>query len=244
MSRKRDDLTTVEAAAKPTLPAHARTVIATLLVAAFVVILNETIMAVALPRLMVDLGISASTVQWLTSAFLLTMAVVIPTTGFLLERIATRTVFILAMSLFCLGTLVAGLAPGFWLLLIARIIQASGTAIMVPLLMTSILTLAPMSGEGCDGEREHRHLGCTCDRADPVRADLAVPAVALSLSPGVAGGARLLDHRCSEPGQRRRAGQPTFGHRVGAPVHSRVRGHRVRPQQSRHQFGSRNGRRC
>src|SRR5829696_6858861 len=64
-------LTTAEATAKPTLPAHARTVIATLLVAAFVVILNETIMAVALPRLMVDLGISASTVQWLTSAFLL-----------------------------------------------------------------------------------------------------------------------------------------------------------------------------
>ncbi len=141
-------MTTVEAAAKPTLPAHARTVIATLLVAAFVVILNETIMAVALPRLMVDLGISASTVQWLTSAFLLTMAVVIPTTGFMLERIATRTVFILAMSLFCLGTLVAGLAPGFWLLLIARIIQASGTAIMVPLLMTSILTLTPMERRG------------------------------------------------------------------------------------------------
>ena len=112
------------------------------------VILNETIMAVALPRLMVDLGISASTVQWLTSAFLLTMAVVIPTTGFLLERIATRTVFLLAMSLFSLGTLVAGLAPGFWLLLIARIIQASGTAIMVPLLMTSILTLTPIQRRG------------------------------------------------------------------------------------------------
>jgi DHA2 family lincomycin resistance protein-like MFS transporter len=141
-------VTTVEATAKPALPAHARTVIATLLVAAFVVILNETIMAVALPRLMVDLGISASTVQWLTSAFLLTMAVVIPTTGFLLERVPTRTVFLLAMSLFCLGTLVAGLAPGFWLLLIARIIQASGTAIMVPLLMTSILTLTPIERRG------------------------------------------------------------------------------------------------
>ena len=141
-------LTTAEATAKPALPAHARTVIATLLVAAFVVILNETIMAVALPRLMVDLGISASTVQWLTSAFLLTMAVVIPTTGFLLERIDTRTVFLIAMSLFSLGTLVAGLAPGFWVLLIARIIQASGTAIMVPLLMTSILTLTPIQRRG------------------------------------------------------------------------------------------------
>jgi DHA2 family lincomycin resistance protein-like MFS transporter len=140
--------TAVQAAAKPALPSHARTVIATLLVATFVVILNETIMAVALPRLMTDLFVSASTVQWLTSAFLLTMAVVIPTTGFLLERVATRTVFLLAMSLFCFGTLVAGLAPGFWLLLAARIIQASGTAIMLPLLMTSILTLVPIEHRG------------------------------------------------------------------------------------------------
>jgi DHA2 family lincomycin resistance protein-like MFS transporter len=139
---------TAEATAKQTLPAHARTVIAILLVATFVVILNETIMVVALPTLMTELSVSASTVQWLTSAFLLTMAVVIPTTGFLLERVTTRTVFLLAMSLFCAGTLVAGLAPGFWLLLLARIIQASGTAIMLPLLMTSILTLVPIGHRG------------------------------------------------------------------------------------------------
>ena len=140
--------TTGEIAVKPALPAPARTVITILLVATFVVILNETIMAVALPTLMTELSVSASTVQWLTSAFLLTMAVVIPTTGFLLERVATRTVFLLAMSLFCAGTLVAGLAPGFWLLLLARIIQASGTAIMLPLLMTSILTLVPIGHRG------------------------------------------------------------------------------------------------
>jgi MFS transporter, DHA2 family, lincomycin resistance protein len=74
------------------LPARDRQVVGILLVAAFVVILNETIMSVALPRLMVDLDISARTVQWLTTAFMLTMAVVIPTTGFLLQRISTRTV--------------------------------------------------------------------------------------------------------------------------------------------------------
>jgi DHA2 family lincomycin resistance protein-like MFS transporter len=139
---------TVEARASQALPTHARRVIATLLVAAFVVILNETIMGVALPRLMTELHISAATVQWLSTAFMLTMAVVIPTTGFLLQRIPSRTVFIIAMSLFCAGTLVAGLAPGFWLLLPARIIQASGTAMMVPLLMTSILTLVPIQRRG------------------------------------------------------------------------------------------------
>ncbi|MDN5769517.1 MAG: DHA2 family efflux MFS transporter permease subunit [Microlunatus sp.] len=125
-----------------------RKIIATLLVATFVVILNETIMGVALPPLMVALQISANTVQWLTTAFMLTMAVVIPTTGFLLQRFSTRTVFGAALGLFSAGTLLAGLAPGFWVLLIARVVQASGTAIMVPLLMTTILTLVPAGRRG------------------------------------------------------------------------------------------------
>jgi len=120
----------------------------TLLVATFVVILNETIMGVALPHLMADLQVSASTVQWLSTAFLLTMAVVIPTTGFLLQRLATRTVFVLAMSLFSAGTLLATVSLGFWMLLAARVVQACGTAIMLPLLMTTILTLVPVERRG------------------------------------------------------------------------------------------------
>jgi MFS transporter, DHA2 family, lincomycin resistance protein len=133
---------------KARLPARDRQVIGILLVAAFVVILNETIMSVALPRLMLDLDISARTVQWLTTAFMLTMAVVIPTTGFLLQRISTRTVFILAMGLFSAGTLIAALSPGFWLLLLARVVQASGTAVMMPLLLTTVLTLVPAERRG------------------------------------------------------------------------------------------------
>ena len=125
-----------------------RKVIATLLVATFVVILNETIMGVALPVLMVDLDLTGGTVQWLTTAFMLTMAVVIPTTGFLLQRFSTRTVYGAALGLFSAGTLLAGLAPGFWVLLLGRIVQASGTAIMLPLLMTTILTLVPIQRRG------------------------------------------------------------------------------------------------
>jgi DHA2 family lincomycin resistance protein-like MFS transporter len=124
------------------------TIIATLLVATFVVILNETIMNVALQRLMVDLGVTAPTVQWLSTGFMLTMAVVIPTTGFILQRLSTRAVFMLAMGLFSGGTLLAALAPGFGILLLARVVQAGGTAIMLPLLMTTILTLVPVARRG------------------------------------------------------------------------------------------------
>ncbi|SDP71117.1 MFS transporter, DHA2 family, lincomycin resistance protein [Arthrobacter sp. ok909] len=124
------------------------TIIVTLLVATFVVILNETIMNVALQRLMVDLGVTAPTVQWLSTGFMLTMAVVIPTTGFILQRLSTRAVFLLAMGLFSGGTLLAAVAPGFEVLLLARIVQAGGTAIMLPLLMTTILTLVPLERRG------------------------------------------------------------------------------------------------
>lgn len=123
-------------------------VIALLLVSAFVVILNETIMGVALPHLMADLGITASSAQWLTTAFMLTMAVVIPVTGYLLQRLNTRPVFILAMSLFSAGTLISGLAPGFPVLVIGRIVQACGTAIMMPLLMTTVMNLVPPATRG------------------------------------------------------------------------------------------------
>lgn len=128
--------------------ARNKLVIGLLLVSAFVVILNETIMGVALPHLMADLDITASAAQWLTTAFMLTMAVVIPITGFLLQRLNTRPVFILAMSLFSAGTLISALAPGFGVLVIGRIVQASGTAIMMPLLMTTVMNLVPPESRG------------------------------------------------------------------------------------------------
>jgi MFS transporter, DHA2 family, lincomycin resistance protein len=138
--------TTVAAGAEHA--ARNKLVINLLLVSAFVVILNETIMSVAIPRLMETLGVTAAAAQWVTTAFLLTMAVVIPMTGFLLQRLRTRPIFILAMSLFSAGTLAAALAPGLELLVVARVIQASGTAIMMPLLMTTVMTLVPPETRG------------------------------------------------------------------------------------------------
>ncbi len=119
-----------------------------LLVATFVVILNETIMSVALRVIMLDLHIDTRSVQWLSTAFMLTMAVVIPITGFLLQRFHTRPMFAAAMTLFCTGTLMAALSPGFELLIVARVVQACGTAIMLPLLMTTIMTLVPADERG------------------------------------------------------------------------------------------------
>lgn len=128
--------------------ARNRLVIALLLVSTFVVFLNETIMSVAIQPLMTDLGVTASAAQWLTTAFLLTMAVVIPVTGFLLQRINTRPIYMLAMAIFSLGTLICAVSPGLELLVFGRVIQATGTAIMMPLLMTTVMTLVPPESRG------------------------------------------------------------------------------------------------
>ncbi|MEV6912658.1 DHA2 family efflux MFS transporter permease subunit [Amycolatopsis sp. NPDC051071] len=129
-------------------PASSGLLIGVLVLSAFVMILNETILSVALRDLTVDLKVPTTTVQWLTSGFLLTMAVVIPITGFLLERFTPRQVFLASLTLFSLGTLVSAVAPGFALLLVGRVIQACGTAVMLPLLMTTVMRLVPVEKRG------------------------------------------------------------------------------------------------
>lgn len=119
-----------------------------LTLATFVVILNETLMMNAIPRLMADLQVGAEAAQWLSTAFMLTMAVVIPVTGWFLQRVTTRQAFGTAMAVFVAGTLLAALAPTFWVLVAARVVQAGGTAVMLPLLMTTLMTTVPERDRG------------------------------------------------------------------------------------------------
>ncbi|WP_084211640.1 MDR family MFS transporter [Pseudonocardia acaciae] len=136
------------APAAPAAPAKGDLVVWLLVASAFVMILNETIMSVALPALVTALDVTVGTAQWLTSGFLLTMGVVIPTTGFLLQRFRPRQVYLASMTLFSAGTLICALSPGFGMLLVGRIVQAVGTAVMVPLLMTSVIRLIPAERRG------------------------------------------------------------------------------------------------
>lgn len=135
-------------AATDPMPRSTLTLMGILVFAAFTLILNETLLGVALPELMESLAIPATTAQWLTSSFMLTLAVVTPTAGWVLARFSPQRVFVAAMSVFTLGTVVAASAPGFTPLLAGRILQASGTAIMIPLLITTILRLIPPNRRG------------------------------------------------------------------------------------------------
>ncbi|AMB59025.1 MDR family MFS transporter [Microterricola viridarii] len=142
------DTSSVPRQLDPAVERRNNKVIWLLVASTFVVFLNETTMGVALRPIMESLHVDERAGQWLTTAFLLTMAVVIPITGYLLQRFNTRPIYIAAMSLFTVGTAIAFLAPSFEVLLAARVVQASGTAIMMPLLMTTLMTLVPPHHRG------------------------------------------------------------------------------------------------
>ncbi|TJY63679.1 multidrug efflux MFS transporter [Arthrobacter sp. CAU 1506] len=130
------------------IPGPAKIVLTVLVFTAFVMLLNETTLAVALPSIMADYSVTVTTAQWLITGFMLTLAVVMPTTGWILERFTIRPVFIFAVSAFLVGTVLASLAPSFVLLLVARVAQAIGTAVTLPLLMTVAMALVPVPRRG------------------------------------------------------------------------------------------------
>jgi DHA2 family lincomycin resistance protein-like MFS transporter len=85
-------------------------VIGLLMASTFLVLLNEMLLGVALPTLISDLGITPSAGQWLTTGYLLTLAVLIPATGFVMRRFHLRTIFLTALSVFIVGTAIAAAA--------------------------------------------------------------------------------------------------------------------------------------
>ncbi|PID04807.1 MULTISPECIES: DHA2 family efflux MFS transporter permease subunit [unclassified Sporosarcina] len=123
-------------------------IIAILFIGAFVAILNNTLLNIALPVIMEEFSITPSAVQWLTTGYMLVNGIMIPASAFFIQKFTNRRIFITAMVLFSLGTFIAIIAPTFSLLVVARMIQASGSALMMPLLMNVMLTAFPIEKRG------------------------------------------------------------------------------------------------
>ncbi|WP_373895420.1 MDR family MFS transporter [Virgibacillus sp. CBA3643] len=115
---------------------------------AFVAILNQTLLGTALPHIMADLNLDANTAQWLQSVFMLVNGIMIPITAFLIERFTTRGLFLTAMGLFGIGTVVCAIAPSFSVLMAGRVLQAAGAGIIMPLMQTIMFLVFPISKRG------------------------------------------------------------------------------------------------
>lgn len=116
-------------------------IVAVMLISAFVAILNQTLLNTALPSIMRELNINESTSQWLVTGFMLVNGVMIPLTAYLMDRIKTRPLYLAAMGTFLLGSIVAALAPNFGVLMLARVIQAMGAGVLMPLMQFTLFTL-------------------------------------------------------------------------------------------------------
>lgn len=119
-----------------------------LIIGAFVSILNETLLNVAFTDLMKELSVGPSTIQWLSTVYMLVIGILVPITALLIQWFTTRQMFLSAMILFLIGTVICGIAPSFGVLLIGRVIQAVGTGLLLPVMMNTILTIYPPEKRG------------------------------------------------------------------------------------------------
>lgn len=119
-----------------------------LIIGAFVAILNETFLNIAMADLMKTFNVSATTVQWLATAYMLVIGILMPVTALLAGWFTTRQMFLGAMGLFLLGTVICGFSPTFGFLLLGRVIQASGSGLLMPVMMNTILYIYPPEKRG------------------------------------------------------------------------------------------------
>ena len=108
----------------------------------------ETAMNVTFPTLMNEFQVGTSTVQWITTGYLLILSVVIPASSWLKRRFRTKALFLTANILFIVGTILCASAPTFALLLTGRLIQGVGTGIALPLMFNIVLEQAPYDKMG------------------------------------------------------------------------------------------------
>lgn len=122
--------------------------VVTLITGVFITVLNQTILATAFPTLMKEFNIDTGTVQWLTTGFMLVNGIMIPVSAYLAAKVPTRWLYIGAMSIFGVGTVVAFIANNFGTLLAGRLIQAVGVGVTMPLLQNIMLSIFPPEKRG------------------------------------------------------------------------------------------------
>ncbi|MBN2984710.1 MULTISPECIES: DHA2 family efflux MFS transporter permease subunit [Cohnella] len=127
---------------------NTRAIMASLLICGFIGMFSETALNIAISNLMEVFQISVATAQWLTTGFLLTLGILMPLSGLLLQWFTTRQLFIASVTSSIIGTLIAALAFNFEMLMIARVLQAVGMGLLIPLMFNTILVVYPPEKRG------------------------------------------------------------------------------------------------
>jgi len=108
---------------------------------AVMVILDQTVVNVALPTLESDFGVSLSSVQWIVTAYTLALASVIPLAGWITDRYGSKRVFVVSQVLFVAGSVLCGLARSNEVLIIFRVLQGLGGGLIMPVGMATLMSV-------------------------------------------------------------------------------------------------------
>lgn len=123
-------------------------IVISIMIGSFIGLFSETALNMAFTNIMEDFQINASSVQWLTTGYLLVLGILVPVTALLIQWFSTRQLFSASLIFSILGTLVAAIAPNFEVLMLARVIQAIGTGLLLPLMTNVILVIFPPDKRG------------------------------------------------------------------------------------------------
>ncbi|UXU39015.1 DHA2 family efflux MFS transporter permease subunit [Staphylococcus aureus] len=123
-------------------------ILAALLFGMFIAILNQTLLNVALPKINTEFNISASTGQWLMTGFMLVNGILIPITAYLFNKYSYRKLFLVALVLFTIGSLICAISMNFPIMMVGRVLQATGAGVLMPLGSIVIITIYPPEKRG------------------------------------------------------------------------------------------------
>lgn len=123
-------------------------ILAALLFGMFIAILNQTLLNVALPKINTEFNISASTGQWLMTGFMLVNGILIPITAYLFNKYSYRKLFLVALVLFTIGSLICAISMNFPIMMVGRVLQAIGAGVLMPLGSIVIITIYPPEKRG------------------------------------------------------------------------------------------------
>ncbi|ANY71054.1 hypothetical protein BBD42_28835 [Paenibacillus sp. BIHB 4019] len=123
-------------------------IVISLILAGFVGAFNETALNIALSNFIQVFQVTETTVQWLTTGYLLTLGILVPLSGLLMQWFTTRQLFLTAVIFSVIGAGIGGMAGSFEVLMTARIFQAIGTGLLLPLMFNTVLIIFPPHKRG------------------------------------------------------------------------------------------------
>ncbi len=138
-----------------TVPKHAAPVetrpwpaLAALCLGFFMILLDTTIVTVATPAIIADLGADVNSVVWVTSAYLLAYAVPLLITGRLGDRYGPKNLYLIGLAVFTVASLWCGLTSTIEMLIAARVLQGVGAGLLTPQTLATITRIFPAESRG------------------------------------------------------------------------------------------------